>query len=190
MQNFCAKYKEKSDFNQFWYSERTIGALVVELRRLMPSRVACLSTPSIYFTCIAEEFACDLFDFDETLLSKSDAGERKNVFKYDFHYPEVALDLRGVFDIVVCDPPFITPDVIGMYSITISQLLRKGGKIIFSSTSENWNILREMVDPSMSPALFRPSIPTLVYQYKFYVNYNLDSGSLLAQNNPEVDEIA
>ena len=46
---FLARYKEKSDLNQYWYSKPTINFLV-EQCEANGSRIAFLSTPSIYFS--------------------------------------------------------------------------------------------------------------------------------------------
>jgi hypothetical protein len=42
--------KENADFNQYWYSDATIKALVDEIVALGVTKIACVSVPSLYFT--------------------------------------------------------------------------------------------------------------------------------------------
>ena len=46
---FLARHKEKSEFNQYWYSKPTIKHMVGLCER-NGKRIAFLSTPSIYFS--------------------------------------------------------------------------------------------------------------------------------------------
>ena len=46
---FLARYKEKSDLNQYWYSKDTIAFMANECET-HGQKVAFLSTPSIYFS--------------------------------------------------------------------------------------------------------------------------------------------
>ena len=46
---FLARHKEKSEFNQYWYSKATINFIVSECES-QGKRIAFLSTPSIYFS--------------------------------------------------------------------------------------------------------------------------------------------
>jgi hypothetical protein len=46
---FLVKHKEKSEFNQYWYSKATINFMVSECE-LYGKRIAFLSTPSIYYS--------------------------------------------------------------------------------------------------------------------------------------------
>lgn len=46
---FLVKHKEKSEFNQYWYSKATITFMVNECEQF-GHRIAFLSTPSIYYS--------------------------------------------------------------------------------------------------------------------------------------------
>ncbi|KAF4703680.1 N-6 adenine-specific DNA methyltransferase 2 [Perkinsus olseni] len=168
--------REKAEFNQYWYSRKTIGSLVDELLHLQqrlkpdwPLRVACLSTPSVYFTLtaapeISEKLECWLLDFDPHLLR----GER--CVKFDYREPrDVPVVLCHTFDCVLIDPPFITKEVWENYAITAKLLAASGAHFIGSSVRENGELLHELLEMRSVP--FQPSIPNLVYQYDFFTTY-------------------
>ena len=77
--------------------------------------------------------------------------------------------MHGDFDMAVCDPPFITREVWEKYTIASKLLLKEGGKLLCSTIDENKEFMFELL--GVKPATFRSSIPNLVYQYSFYMNY-------------------
>ncbi|KAF4718086.1 N-6 adenine-specific DNA methyltransferase 2 [Perkinsus olseni] len=155
---------EKAEFNQYWYSRKTIETLVDELLHLQqrlkpdgPLRVACLSTPSVYFALtaapeISDKLECWLFEFDPHLLQ----GER--CVKFDYHEPkDVPVDLCHTFDCVLIDPPFITREVWENYAITAKLLAANGGHFIGSSVRENGELLHGLLG---------------MRSYDFFTNYS------------------
>lgn len=56
-----------------------------------------------------------------------------------------------------------------------------GGKILLSTIAENEEMMKELLD--VHPCAFMPSIPNLVYQYKFFTNYESEG---LSEPNPEI----
>src|SRR3989338_7551247 len=97
---------QNRELNQYWYSEATIQALCEEIK-LYGSKVAFLSTPSLYFAFPEEERKnFKLFEFDKKW--ESDPGF---VF-FDFNHPDkIPVGLWNSFDYIVVDPPFITKEV-------------------------------------------------------------------------------
>ena len=81
------------------------------------------------------------------------------------------------FDFVVCDPPFITAPVLTSYATSIRLLLAPGGRVLFSTVSENASLLKEL--------RFLPSVPHLVYQFSFFASYDSE---LLSASNPELPD--
>jgi hypothetical protein len=63
---FLARHKEKSEFNQYWYSKATIGFMANECE-LFGKRIAFLSTPSIYFSLKDKEIKGNSKCFDVKL---------------------------------------------------------------------------------------------------------------------------
>jgi hypothetical protein len=179
MNRFLARWTENSEFNQYWYSQHTIETLVQEVAVQGLVTVACVSTPSIYFSLPPDLKAlAKVLDYDRNF-----AKDPNYVF-YDFNTPlELPADLQGVFDVVVIDPPFITREVWTKYAETARYLLKAGGRLILSSIQENAGLLEELL--GVSPVAFKPSIPHLVYQYAFFTNYD---PAVLGSANPEVPE--
>ena len=70
---FVVKTPENGDLNQYWYSPATIGAMVEEAVA-EGTRVACLSTPSIFFSLPKEVRAVSaVLDLDDQFVSKMTA---------------------------------------------------------------------------------------------------------------------
>lgn len=61
---FLKVKKENSDLNQYWYSAKTIEALVKEIQECGAKRIAFLSTPSLYFSLTDEELKKNSYVFD------------------------------------------------------------------------------------------------------------------------------
>ena len=64
---FLARHKEKSEFNQYWYSKATINFIVSECEQ-HGKRIAFLSTPSIYFSLKDKEIKASSKCFDVKIL--------------------------------------------------------------------------------------------------------------------------
>eukprot|EP01031_Cornospumella_fuschlensis_P035223 gene35223-42667_t len=177
--------KENEDFNQYWYSSKTIEAIVSEVVRIN-GKTAFLSTPSLYFSLPEEQQAkSSVFEYD-----RSWENDRGFVF-YDFNKPEdVPAGLHQSFDVVVIDPPFITEDVWRKYAAAAKLLLKDGidsngepaGKVILTTVLENEALLHELFGTTVTA--YRPSIPHLVYQYNLFTNYG---SPVFSKINPEID---
>jgi hypothetical protein len=169
---FLVKFKEKSEFNQYWYSKPTINFMVEQVQRNSKLGAAFLSTPSIYFSLKDKELKakCKVMDIDDNFGKKDPTG----FVYYDFNKPEELPEaILGTFDMVVIDPPFITQEVWQKYADAAKKLLiPEGGMVLMSTIDENHQFLEDML--GVTPIAFRPSIPNLVYQYSFYTNYEDD----------------
>ncbi|GFR41785.1 hypothetical protein Agub_g2547 [Astrephomene gubernaculifera] len=182
---FLQRHPEKAEHNQYWYSAHTIGKIVEELTA-SASRIACLSTPSIYFSLPRGSplrAAAWLLDYDEQWAADP------HYVRYDFNAPELLPPhLHGAFDCVVIDPPFITREVWDKYAQAARLLLQPGGKVIATTVAENAELLAELLPAGeggsrVQPAPFRPSIPHLIYQYNLFTNFH---PAVLCQTNPEI----
>jgi hypothetical protein len=60
---FLARHKEKSEFNQYWYSKATINFMANQCE-LFGKRIAFLSTPSIYFSLKDKDIKANSKCFD------------------------------------------------------------------------------------------------------------------------------
>lgn len=92
---------------------------------------------------------------------------------------------------LVIDPPFIVHDVWRKYAETAKLLLRPGvdengvplGKVVCTTVIENAEVLNEIL--GVTPTVFQPAIPNLVYQYNLFTNYPSDTYSKRNPNIPE-----
>lgn len=140
---FLRNFEEKAEFNQYWYSQRTIDRIVQEVVRI-GGRVGFLSTPSIYFA-LPEDVRAGCFVFDVRLGSKSPFNQSAMFTTYNefrsMMSGRMTEDLcilisinRMIFQAsfwalsiwFVVDPPFITEEVWRKYGAS-SNLLRKTG---------------------------------------------------------------
>lgn len=104
---------------------------------------------------------------------------------YDYSDPtNVKESFRGAFDMVVIDPPFISQSVWENYATTAKLLMKDDNSQIIATTVDENAVMMESLF-GCKPALFRPSIPHLVYQYSVYTNF---SSLVLAEANPELQE--
>lgn len=172
---------ERPDLNQYWYSAASIAALVSEVEH-HATKCAFLSCPSLYFALpegSSLRAQSHVFEFDRQW-----ENDRGFVF-YDFHRPlEVPIQMMDAFDYVVVDPPFITREVWSQYIETVQLLLKKGGKVLFTSVLENHGMLEQGMDQGLYVPLFRPSIPHLTYQYHCFTSY---VATQLQFFNPELE---
>jgi EEF1A lysine methyltransferase 1 len=195
--DFLKDVRELPDLNQYWYSAATVKGLADEIRaqrdRILateggdkPFRVAFLSTPSIYFAFSTEERkGWALLDYDDHF--KTDAGWAF----YDFNKPEETITdaLRGGFDMVVIDPPFITEQVWTLYAQASKLLFKETGPKMMLGTTifENFDLLRRLFGEDTTKQLpWSPSIPNLVYQYSTYCTGF--EPLVLNKANPEIPE--
>ena len=180
---FLTTHSEKLKLNQYWYSSPTIATLVAEIESLS-SRCAFLSTPSLFFSLTSPSLIASsrLFDFDQQW------ADHPSFVPYDFHHPhDLPSALHHSFDFVVIDPPFITEDVWRLYAEAALLLLTPPTsypppRILLSSIPENLPLLHSLLDVHL--VAYRPSIPTLIYQYSLFTNY---PSTRLGQLNPEID---
>jgi len=184
--DFLRRTRENPALNQYWYSEGTARALLGGVREALAlsprggARVAFLSTPSLYFALDPEERARGaLFDFDASW--ESCAG----FHFYDYNDPTNVNDgCRGAFDVIIMDPPFISPAVWEKYATTARLLARDDGvRTIATTVDENAALMKRLFGGT--PTVFRPSIPHLVYQYSVFTNF---AACTLSAKNPELVE--
>ena len=181
---FLSTTKEVEDLNQYWYSNRTILAMARDVEDVCAApetRAAFLSTPSVYFS-LSKEVRARSWCFDLDTQWQKEPG----YVCYDFNKPidfEGAEELKGTFDMVIIDPPFITREVWEKYTETTRWLLKPGGHVMASTIQENAPFMKEL--RGVDPQVFMPSIPTLVYQYYLYASYE---SKHLKDKNPEIPD--
>ena len=178
--------QEKSEFNQYWYSSKTIDTIINEVKRIGSKRTAFLSTPTLWKAAIHNGIDGDLFDIDQSFKSMSDS-EKNRFIHYDFRRPTHVGNYQ--YDLVIIDPPFITQEVIIAYSQTYKSISQSSDTpLIISSIHENLQVLQSAFGAKIiRPVCYHPCIPSLVYQYTLFVNYDSDHSSFFANENLELN---
>lgn len=64
---FLVKNKEKAEFNQYWFSQKTIDFLVNEVLK-HGKTIAFISTPSVYFSLTDEAVKQNSYLFEVHIL--------------------------------------------------------------------------------------------------------------------------
>lgn len=125
---FLQKHKEKLNLNQYWYSNKTIAAMVAECEKwssVKNGKAAFLSTPSIFFSLNHKEIKDNalLFDYDDMW------AKQKGFVKYNYKEVEkIPSEYYHSCDFVVIDPPFITAEVWCEYAKAAKLLLVPGNE--------------------------------------------------------------
>ena len=215
IQSFLNNNDENGDYNQYWYSSRTIDNMAQGTHYSSPTKLS-LSHTHMYIlnynnsiditeqinNAGINEFRVAFLSTPSIYFSLPEAirgncyvfdfdkkwdNDRGFVF-YDFNEPtNVPSELIGTFDMMVVDPPFIVREVWEKYATTCKLLLKKGtkGRLLLTTVNENLSMLQDILGEDVYATNFLPSIPNLVYQYNLYVNYQ---SNVFSKKNPEIPE--
>lgn len=168
---------------QVWYSTETLDALQTIILDLAPSRVACLSCPSVFYHLSEQARAKHgLANFEFDRRWEDDDGF---VF-YDCYRPaELPDELMGSFDLIIADPPALTDQTLECYATTIKLLAVPSGACILFSTLESFDVtMLELL--GLSPQRFKPDLPgfALDGRWDFFSNFKSET---LSQPNAVAD---
>merc|ERR1712098_726955 len=129
---------EDWQLSQFWYTESTAASLAKEALAAAgdKGRIACVSCPTLYKAIVEtvkadenakQDAAAEASTPSSTASSTSPSSSRAIVLEFDRRFakwgvdfvfydykdasiPELPVDWRNSFDVVVCDPPFLTEE--------------------------------------------------------------------------------
>jgi hypothetical protein len=180
---------EKKEFNQYWFSEKTIAYIINQIQKhyeifknnlLTESntennyKIAIICCPSVFFSLDKQmQEISYLFDIDEKLV-----GKHKNGVCYNFNdCEELKKTYENQFNYLLIDPPFVVKETWEKFSDFAKCIMKKDSKILTCSLFENSELLSKLLDLKLKK--FQPSIPHLVYQYNFYSNYDDESLNLI-----------
>lgn len=107
-------FKEDWQLSQFWYSADTAESLAEELLSHVsqpshfPLRIGVLCAPSVYPKLLARQ-AEDAWLFEYDTRFEVLAGPK--FVKYDYNHPtQIPAELKGSFDRLIIDPPFLSDE--------------------------------------------------------------------------------
>ncbi|KAK3065650.1 hypothetical protein LTS18_002575, partial [Coniosporium uncinatum] len=108
-------FTEDWNASQFWYNDETATTLAEQLLNdaTDETAIAVVSAPSCFIQ-IKNLLASKKFSAKPT-ITLLEFDERFAVFKefvpYDFEHPtQLPVELKGRFDRIICDPPFLSQD--------------------------------------------------------------------------------
>ncbi|KAF1982019.1 hypothetical protein K402DRAFT_212562 [Aulographum hederae CBS 113979] len=129
-------FTEDWQASQFWYSDETATTLAEQLLdgATDDSAIAVVSAPSCFIQ-LKNLLASDRYSIKPRLLLL-EFDERFGVFKefhfYNFEKPtQLPPELKGQFDRIICDPPFLSEDCQTKAALTVRWL------------SKNWSSIEE-----------------------------------------------
>ncbi|XP_012943458.1 EEF1A lysine methyltransferase 1 [Aplysia californica] len=162
--------KEDWQLSQFWYDDRTAEMLAKEALSAVgdTGRIACLSSPTAYKKL--QELK------PETVLVKClEFDPRFQVFGEDFvmyDYKEpLKLDqtLKGAFDLVIADPPFLSEECLTKTAVTVKFLT--AGKIILCTGAIMKDLAHRLLN--VTKCKFEPSHSNgLQNEFACFSNYD------------------
>jgi hypothetical protein len=122
-------FTEDWNASQFWYTDDTATKLAKELLNgcTPESRIAVVSAPSVFLQLKNLLTERDISTRPQiTLLEIDDRfGVFKEFVKYDFEQPlKLPTDLKGQFDRLICDPPFLSEDCQTKAALTVRWLAK------------------------------------------------------------------
>ncbi|XP_011500102.1 PREDICTED: N(6)-adenine-specific DNA methyltransferase 2 [Ceratosolen solmsi marchali] len=129
-------FEEDWQLSQFWYDEKTILSLTrgAVKSTLNDGKIALISCPTLYkrLSNISEGRQVKLFEFDKRF---SVFGS--DFILYDYNLPQnIPNDLIGFFDLVICDPPFLSEECLTKVAVTV-KLLAKNNIVLCTGAVMN-----------------------------------------------------
>lgn len=190
-------FQEDWNLSQFWYSDATQEVLARELLENLAAaadeefglRVAIVSAPSVYSMALKlfgtnpayERLFRDnfyLFEFDARFQHLAATPDR--FVHYDFNRPlAVSTALKGTFDRVLVDPPFLSDECQSKAAITARYLLRPSqDSRVIVCTGERMKGLIKKVYPMTRMTTFRPEHGNgLSNEFRCYASYTSNLGN-------------
>ena len=167
---------------QVWYSSATLDAVQAIIELLAPSKVACLSCPSVFYhvsETMRQRHGMVNFEFDRRW--ETDDG----FCFYDCYQPtDLPGAMTGQFDLLIADPPAINLKTLQCYAASIKLLSAANASVLFSTIESNEHDMLELL--TLSPQRFRPDLPEFALdgRWCFYANFACD---VLRNPNPVAD---
>lgn len=136
-------FKEDWQLSQFWYSSETAEALASELlsdsKKLDNIRVGILCAPSVYPKLMRHK-PKDAWLFEYDTRFEVLAGQK--FVKYDYNFPfRLPQELKGTFDRLIIDPPFLSDECETKAAMTARWLGKTDARLIVCSGAKMRDLL-------------------------------------------------
>jgi 16S rRNA G966 N2-methylase RsmD len=130
-------FREDWQLSQFWYTEETSEILAKEIiKQCKNGKIACVSTPSVFKTLkkLSNEITNEYYIFEYDMRFKL-YGE--HFIYYDYNEPlNLPEKMKGYFDCIMVDPPFLSEECLSKISQTIQYLSKSKETLIFLVTGK------------------------------------------------------
>ncbi|KAL8812363.1 MAG: hypothetical protein Q9200_001089 [Gallowayella weberi] len=184
-------FSEDWNASQFWYSDETAILLAEQLLKdsTKDTKVAVVSAPSVFvqiknrLESASETPQVTLLEFDQ----------RFSVFEefvhYDFQSPfKLAGDLKGVYDRILCDPPFLSMDCQTKVALTVRWLskISAAETQVVVCTGERMEALVHKLYRGTRTTTFRPkhSQDRLSNDFRCYANFESEVWKWASEEKP------
>ncbi|XP_034245449.1 EEF1A lysine methyltransferase 1 [Thrips palmi] len=164
---------EDWQLSQFWYDDHTANALAKEALRCVgeEGRIALISCPTLYRPLAqlkGPRCTVNLLEYDRRFAVYGD-----NFIYYDYNSPlELPVNLKGSFDLVIADPPFLSEECLSKVSTTIKHLSKD--KIILCTGVVMQQLAESLL--SLKKCCFVPHHKNnLGNEFGCFSNYDVDS---------------
>lgn len=136
-------FKEDWQLSQFWYAPETADALAQELLSGSSAketiRVGVLCAPSVYPKLMKRK-PKDAWLFEYDTRFEVLAGQK--FVKYDYNFPfRLPQELKGTFDRLIIDPPFLSDECETKAAMTARWLGKANARLIICSGAKMRNLL-------------------------------------------------
>ncbi|KAL9050794.1 MAG: hypothetical protein Q9162_006415 [Coniocarpon cinnabarinum] len=185
-------FTEDWNASQFWYTDETATVLAQALLdgAHAATRIAVVSAPSVFISL--KNLISKLEAHEHPQLTLFEFDRRFNIFRefvyYDFAQPlKLDAGLKGVFDRIICDPPFLSEDCQTKTAMTVQWLVKpalsSGTELVrlISCTGERMAdlILRLYSKFGMQNTNFTPKhAKGLSNEFRCYANFTCTSWEL------------
>ncbi|MCJ1452762.1 hypothetical protein MMC28_003105 [Mycoblastus sanguinarius] len=183
-------FSEDWNASQFWYSDETATLLANQILEGVnfTTRIAIVSAPSV-FVQLKNLLVSGTHEISSVSLLEFD--KRFDVFEefvhYDFEHPmKLPGDMKGKYDRILCDPPFLSPDCHTKAAMTVRWLSKPATSDaeaptprIIICTGERMEDLILKLYPGTKTTTFHPQHAQnrLSNDFRCYANFENDNWS-------------
>ncbi|XVF55942.1 hypothetical protein PTKIN_Ptkin06aG0076000 [Pterospermum kingtungense] len=158
--------------SQFWYDPETAQTVAQEVLHLCSDsnyKVACIACPTLYayLKKIDPNISAQLLEYDKRFEQYG-----SDFLFYDYNQPDLPLELKHTYKVVVADPPYLSKECLEKVAQTISFLARPEESYLLLLTGE---VQRDRAAEilGLHPCNFRPQHSSkLGNEFRLFTNYD------------------
>ncbi|XP_015794475.1 EEF1A lysine methyltransferase 1 [Tetranychus urticae] len=171
-------FNEDWELSQFWYDEETTTFLAETVIKSINGKgvVGCISCPTLYIKLLKllkddptkYDFQVYLLEYDQRFASLG-----PNFVYYDYRTPLAVRDAlpESIFDIIVCDPPFLSEECLTKVAQTLKYLAKD--KIILNTGAVLSELVDNLIGLKASSTFFPRHKNNLANQFNCFSNFSL-----------------